>query len=97
MTTLTSKLTELRRPRLLIRAARYGVAEYDRTSSLHRLIDAEHRQDENTILTALLSAEAESEKQRRDGHATYSVTRHIDLLVALMGEARRHASFDRAA
>ncbi len=89
MTPTTSRLTNLRRPRLLIRAARHGLGDYDRDSALGRLIDRDPRQTSDDIVRALLAAEAEIESHRKSGQAIYSLTRHIELLVALMCEARR--------
>lgn len=88
MTNAVAALMNLRRPRLLIRAARHGVTEYDRNTRLPRLIDPGPGSAPETILQALLTAEAEAETHRKQGDATYSVHRHIELLVALMGEAR---------
>ena len=97
MTSATSALSKLRRPRLLIRAARHGVAEYDRAAGLARLLDIANASDPDAQLSALLAAEADAEASRKAGAATYSVTRHIELLVALMGEARHNALGARAA
>ena len=97
MTNVASRLSALRRPRLLIRAARHGISDYDRETALDRLIEPGLSDTDENILTALLSAEAEVECHRREGHATYSIARHIELLVALMDEARRLANRARAA
>lgn len=86
---MTTSLASLRRPRLLIRAARFGIANYDRRRTLTRLVDIGCGADNTNILDALLLAEADAEKQRRAGFATYSIARHIELLVALMVESRQ--------
>ena len=82
------KLATLRRPRLLIRAARHGVHEYNRERTLDRLIDPKESDTNESVLNALLIAEADIEANRRQGSATYSIAEHIEVLVALMGEAR---------
>lgn len=91
MTTAVQILENLRRPSLLIRAARHGVAEYDRNKGLSRLIESTPGHGTEAVLAELLSTEAELETDRKAGLATYSVLRHIEVLVALMGEARHLA------
>ena len=88
---MTTPLSGLRRPRLLIRAARFGIADYDRRRALPRLVDIAGRSGPDEIIDALMCAEADAEHQRRAGLATYSIARHIELLVALIAEARTMA------
>lgn len=88
MTDALTTLSDLRRPSLLIRAARHGVADYDRGARLNRFLEPGADTSSETVLNALLTAEAEVEQHRQAGLATYSITRHIELLIALMGEAR---------
>jgi len=86
MTDIRALLSDLRRPRLLVRAARFGLGDYRRDRDLKRLIDgstAPHR-----TLPRLLDEEQRIEQIRRSGDASYSVGRHIELLIALMAEAR---------
>jgi hypothetical protein len=79
-------LADLRRPQLLIRAARCGLADYRRDRDLRRLLDAQPSPDR--AVRRLLSEEETMEATRRAGEAGYSVTRHIEVLIALMAEAR---------
>lgn len=88
MTELTSLLGALRRPRLLIRAARFGLAEYRRTPALRRLFAAAGAHTPAQVIALLLAREAEPEARRKSGDAGYSVARHVELLIALMAEAR---------
>lgn len=82
------ELTALRRPRLLIRAARFAVADYNRDRDFKRLTGVSRTPGPDATLPLLIEAEAGQEAARKDGRATYSVTRHVALLSALMGEAR---------
>jgi hypothetical protein len=41
-----------------------------------------------TAVRRLIDAEAEAEARRATGDAGYSLTRHVDLLIALMAEMR---------
>lgn len=88
MTDLLSLVTELRRPRLLIRAARAGVASYNRNRDLKWVIRLGGMPAPERALSELLAAEAEMEETRQGGAAGYSFTRHIELLIAMIGEAQ---------
>ena len=88
MTEPTRTLAALRRPRLLIRAARFGLVDYNRDRDLKRLVKAATIPSPARAITALLAQEAALEETRQAGDAGYSITRHIEILIALMGEAR---------
>jgi hypothetical protein len=79
-------LAHLRRPRLLIRAARLGLGEYRRERDLRRLIGTTTPPAE--VLSRLIQAEIRHETHRRSGAATYSAADHVDVLIALVSEAR---------
>ena len=86
MTDFRRILADLRRPRLLIRAARCGLADYRRERDLRRLIPFAAAPD--CTLPQLLQVEKALEDVRKRGDAAYSVGRHIEVLVALMAEVR---------
>jgi hypothetical protein len=88
MTDFSALLKDLRRPRLLIRAARHGLCDYRRERDLRRLIRIVPPPSPDRALRALLNEEAEIERNRRAGDARYSVGRHIEILIALMAEFR---------
>ena len=94
MTDLMSMLGALRRPRLLIRAARFGVEHYRRGPALRRLIQTEVPGHGATIMK-LMAIEAELNEARINGDANYSVARHVDVMIALMGEAALMKSSSR--
>ena len=77
-------LSEMRRPPLLMRAARLGVQNYNRGHWLKRLVPGETSAER--ILPRLLNAEEELELIRQRGDASYSITRHIEVLIALLAE-----------
>ena len=81
-------LANLRRPRLLISAARFGLAEYDRTRDLRRLFQSGPPPSPARAVDKLIDEEATLEETRLAGSATYSIARHVDVLIALMGEAQ---------
>lgn len=86
MTDFPALMAELRRPRLLIRAARFGLGDYRRERDLRRLITAPATPQE--AMSALISQEERMEATRRTGDASYSVARHVEVLIALMAELR---------
>lgn len=85
MTDFRALLAELRRPRLLIRAARHGMNDYRRERDLRRLVNSWAPE---TALPELVLQEERLEAIRRTGCASYSLTRHIEVLIALMAETR---------
>ncbi|MEI4194989.1 DUF6477 family protein [Roseovarius sp. E0-M6] len=78
----------LRRPRLLIRAARIGVPGYTRKAHLPRILGYGGTFKGAQAVRRLLDMETALNTQRRQSDASYSVARHVDVLIALMGEAR---------
>ena len=81
-------LSQLRRPRLLVRAARHGLQDYRRDRDLARLIRTSTSLPPGAALEALFETEELLEATRRAGDANYSIARHIDVLIAMMAEAR---------
>lgn len=87
MTDFAAILASLRRPRLLVRAARHGLQDYRRDRDLRRLINGAAISPQ-AAMQRLMDAEAQAEETRRSGAAHYSIARHIELLVAMMAEVR---------
>ncbi|MDP2737220.1 MAG: DUF6477 family protein [Pseudorhodobacter sp.] len=88
MTDFRTLLANLKRPRLLIRAARFGIEDYRRERDLTRLIDTQGPATPETALPRLLDEEERMEDTRRAGDVSYSLSRHIEVLIALMAETR---------
>ncbi len=86
MTELPDTLAGLNRPRLLVSAARKGLAFYRRERDLGGLVGGETAPAR--AARALLAAEARLEQARTCGAAAYSAARHIAVLTALLAEAR---------
>ena len=85
MTDFAAVLTELRRPRILIRAARAGLADYRPERDLRRLV----RSSPEAALAPLLAEERRLEATRTGGAGAYNIQRHVAVLTALLAEARR--------
>lgn len=86
--TLQDSLRAMRRPRLLVQAARHGLRDYDRHRVLRRILGADTVGSDDCMAAALAEREAEFEEVRKNGMAGYNVARHLEILIALMAEAR---------
>lgn len=76
------------RPKPLLRAARAGLAGYDRRRALTRLLGPERPRTTREALDRLSRLEAHADGARMSGAPGYSPIRHVELLVAVMAEAR---------
>ena len=85
---LLSMLHALRRPSLLMRAARIGAEDYRRDIHLPRQMGEGVLPRHGAALMRLMEIEAAMDLQRRDKDASYSLIRHVDVLIAMIGEAR---------
>lgn len=81
-------LAALRRPRLLISAARFGVAQYDREAVLRRIFGASIPAPGEPCLRRLLEHEAEIDGARKSALGTYAIADHVEALAAIMAESR---------
>lgn len=88
MTDQQSPLGPLRRPALLIRAARAGLPLYRRGRDLRRLLGRIEAPAPGLALDDLLDAEAAHEGRRLGGDPAYDPARHVEMLIALLAEAR---------
>ena len=97
MTDSTTALDALRRPSLLIRAARFGLADYNRGRVLNKIFGGRVPAAGAATLDELIDHELRHDEIRRAGDASYSIAGSADLvmaqlmvevLVALMAEAR---------
>ncbi|PRY26292.1 hypothetical protein CLV78_101387 [Aliiruegeria haliotis] len=88
MTDFIQALGALRRPRLLIRAARHGIGEYNHSRDFKRVMRSDSTPAPERAVRKLMDAEAELDRRRREGDASYSPSRHVEIMIALMAEAR---------
>ena len=88
MQDLMTMLNSLRRPQLLIRAARHGAQDYRRNRHLQRLLGYGALPRPSAAIMRLMDIERTLDDQRRQDDAGYSLTRHVDVLIAMMGEAQ---------
>lgn len=88
MQDILSMLHALRRPALLMRAARIGAEDYRRATHLPRLLGYGVLPRHGAALMRLIELESELNEQRLSGNTSYSIVRHVDLLIAMVSEAR---------
>lgn len=87
MQDIISMLHTLKRPRLLMRAAKIGARDYRRTVHLPRLLGYGHLPRNGPALMKLIEIEGELNTQRKAEESAYSLMRHIDVMIAIVGEA----------
>jgi len=88
MQDILSMLNTLTRPRLLMRAARIGAEDYQRSAHLPRLLGYGNLPRHGAALMRLIEIETDLNAQRVGDDSAYSLLRHIDVLIAIVGEAR---------
>ena len=88
MQDLLSKLNALHRPRLMMRAARIGAEDFKRNAHLPRLLGYGVLPRHGAALMKLIEIETELEERRKNSDANYNLARHIDVLIAVVSEAR---------
>jgi hypothetical protein len=84
MEDLIGRMNHLKRPRILIDAARSMAERYDRRRDLPRLLGKER--SHGAAMIQLLEIEAAQESARKTGARAYRVQRHITVLSALIAE-----------
>ncbi|MFK7835628.1 MAG: DUF6477 family protein [Sulfitobacter sp.] len=88
MQDLLSMLNALHRPRLMMRAARIGAQDYRRATHLPRLLGYGVLPRHGAALIKLMEMETSLEDQRTASDAGYSLIKHLDVLIAMVAEAR---------
>ena len=88
MQDILSMLNALHRPRLLSRAARIGAEDYRRAAHLPRLLGYGQLPRHGNALMRLMEIEGELNTLRLGEDSSYSLLRHIDVLIAIVGEGR---------
>lgn len=88
MQDILGMLNALRRPKLLMRAARIGAQDYRRNTHLPRLLGYGVLPRHGQALIKLMEIEFALEAQRESADASYSLVKHLDVLIAMVAEAR---------
>ena len=88
MQDIFTMLNALQRPRLLMRAARIGAEDYRRAVHLPRILGYGKLPRHGTAILKLMEIEDSLNQQRKEGDAGYNLVTHVDVLIAMVGEAR---------
>jgi hypothetical protein len=93
MQDILSRISMLNRPKLLVSAARHGAQNYQREKHLPRLLNLGTCAKHGQALMLLSDVEDTLNEQRLTHDAAYSLTRHVEVLIAIVAEAQlmRHA------
>ena len=82
----TETLSNLSRPKLLIRAARAGLNGYRREAVLKSLPEVPANSTGAALINVLLDIEEKFDTERRAASIDYRVQKHIAVLTALIAE-----------
>ncbi len=88
MTSATDIIKNLKRPGLLIAAVRAGLAGYHRERDLRRILGRDRPLRPSAAFDRLCHEEEMLNDARKEGDAAYRAGRHIEVLVAMVAEAR---------
>lgn len=71
-----------------MRAAQIGVAEYKRVAHLPRLLGYGRMPKQSEAILKLIEIEKNLKALRKAGESADNLLRHIDVMIAIVGEAR---------
>ena len=80
------RLNTLKRPKLMLEAARNGTARYDPNRHLPVLLGGSYHKSKTGQLDCLLDTEEIYNRLRKEKRAEYSPARHICYLIAILPE-----------
>lgn len=86
MEDIATLAARLSRPRLMVRAARIGAQDYSRNRHLRRILGYGSLPRPGQAVLKLMELEAGLDEDRRTNDAGYALTRHLDVLIALVAE-----------
>lgn len=92
-----AQLNTLHRPKLLIRAARVGMQEFQRDCDLRMIKGVTESMSTKQLFDTLMQNEHLLNEERIMNDAAYSVRKHIRILTALMAIATNPAPIEQAA
>ena len=88
MQDLIERLSSIKRPQLLIRAARIAARDYNRGQHLQRLMGYGPLPKPARAVMLLIEQEQQLNQKRVNDDPGYPIFRHIEVMMALMGEAQ---------
>lgn len=82
----TQEFCTIKRPRILVRAAKIAAQHFHRETALRRIMKCSIVPPKGKALQFLTDQEAHLNTLRLEGEASYSMRRHINVLAALLVE-----------
>jgi len=92
MTHHTDLLAGMRRPQILLEAARIGGKSYRRDDILRRIFKTKRPGQQRALVLALIERESEFESLRHLGDGSYLAMKHVQIMTALLAENKRPRS-----
>jgi len=83
---LEDVLYNLKRPKILLQAARIGLKTYSRKRDLKRMLKMREIPQPVQVIKRLLKNETTLEEARKTGNAAYDMKIHIQIMTALLQE-----------
>lgn len=87
MQDILSQLAQVRRPSLLMRAARIGAQDFQREVHLPRVLGAATPTRHGPALMQLMEIETVINEQRLNEGSSYNLLQHVEVMIALVAEA----------
>ena len=88
MLDIHSLMKNLKRPKILVQAARFGLDDFKRHAELQRLLKRDQVPTPSRAIIELIDLENEINARRVSHDATYQLAEHINVLTAIMSEQR---------
>ncbi|MDX8349048.1 DUF6477 family protein [Cognatiyoonia sp. IB215446] len=88
MLDIQTRLHTLKRPKLLARSVRFGLDDYRREVHLRRLLQCDTLPRPAVAIMRLFDLESEMNGLRVAKSGNYAVAKHVEILIALAGEAQ---------
>ena len=83
---MTVHLHSLKRPKILINAAKLGLETYNRVTCLGSFLTLSTNQPPAQILQSLIDKEGRLNQMRLQQHVQYNIALHVTVLTALIAE-----------
>lgn len=88
MTQISSRKNLLRRPAILVQAAKTCACDYRRGRTVARLVKGATPPNKQVIVEALRDEEDRLEVKRQQADGSYNARQHVQVLAALIAEQR---------
>lgn len=88
MSEFRGKLSTVKRPKILVKAAKIASRTYIRSRDLSAILGYSHPVTDTLIAKQLFDLEHFTNQERRQGDASYDLKKHVQILSALLSEVQ---------